>query len=137
MRGFGEAMARNKVDPGELDDGIRDTVVMLWKAGFKTFTSCEGGKGHSFRYATIGLQLQEDYSDFHRRLVGFLKAQGMQTFSLSLMTDYHPRCPQGKQCVYLEGLDLLSEAKRKNVIDSLNRRERKLKRQLRELGIED
>lgn len=38
-------MSSNDIDPADLDDGIRDTVILLWKAGFRTFTSCEGGKG--------------------------------------------------------------------------------------------
>jgi len=121
------------IDPADLDDGIRDTVVLLWKAGFRTFTSCEGGKGHSFRYATIGLELDEDYFNFQNKLVEFLRSQGMQNFTISLVTDFHPDYPAGKTCVYLEGLDLLSEDKRKRVIRSINRKERRLRRQLREV----
>ena len=39
----------------DLDDGICEIVLLLRKAGFKTFTSCEGGRGHPFREPTVGL----------------------------------------------------------------------------------
>lgn len=120
-------MARSKID---LDPGIRDAVLLLWKAGFKTFTSCEGGKGHSFRHGTIGLELDGDYRTFQKKLVKFLRSQGMKNFTISLVTDY----PAGKSYVYLEGLDLLSADKRKKVIQVAKRRDRKLRRQMRELG---
>ena len=129
-------IAGNDCDPSELDDGIRDTVVLLWEAGFKTFTSCEGGRGHSFRNETIGLELDEGFAVFQKRLVKFLRSQGMGVFSISLKTDYHPDCPEGKSMVYLDGLDILSKDKRKRVLKSSKRRERKVLRQLRELGIE-
>ena len=115
--------------PRELDDGIRDTVVLLWKAGFKTFTSCEGGRGHSFQHETIGLELEGDYPRFQKRFVRFLRSHGMGNFTISLVTDYHPDHPEGKSCVYLAGLDILSEKKRKQVIETSKRREWKLRRQ--------
>ncbi len=121
-------MARSKID---LDPGIRDAVLLLWKAGFKTFTSCEGGKGHSFRHGTIGLELDVDYRSFQKKLVKFLRSQGMENFTISLVTDYS----KGKSCVYLEGLDLLSAEKRRRVMETVRRKERKLRRQMRELGI--
>jgi hypothetical protein len=117
-----------------LDDGICDAVVLLNTNGFRTFTSCEGGRGHSFQHATIGLQLERDYPTFQGKLVEFLRSQGMQNFTISLVTDFHPDYPEGKRCVYLEGLDLLSEDKRKQVIESSKRRERRLRR---ELGAEE
>jgi hypothetical protein len=122
------------IDPRDLDPGIRDAVLLLWAGGFRTFTSCEGGKGHSFRYGTIGLELEGGYPEFQKRLVEFLRSQGMQNFTISLVTDFHPDYPEGERCVYLEGLDLLSEDKRKQVIESSKRRERRLRR---ELGAEE
>jgi hypothetical protein len=113
----------------DLDPGIRDAVLLLQKAGFKTFTSCEGGKGHSFRHETIGLELDCDYRSFHKRLVMFLRSQGMENFTISLVTDY----PKGKTVVYLEGLDLLSSNKRRRVIEAVRRKERKLRRELRDM----
>jgi hypothetical protein len=130
-------MKRKGIDPRELDEGIRDTVLLLWKAGFNTFTSCEGGKGHSFRHPTIGITLDGTYSAFHKRLVTYLRSLGMQNFSISLVTDYHQNHPEGKSCVYLEGLDILSEGKRRRLIAAVDRRERRLRRQLREMGVEN
>ena len=122
-------------NPRQLDDGIRDTVILLWEAGFKTFTSCEGGKGHSFCFATIGLELHGDYSAFQRKIVQFLHSQGKQNFSISLVTDYQPDYSDGRSHVYLEGLDLLSEDKKRKVIKAVKRKERKLLDRLLELGI--
>ena len=59
-------------DPNMLDDGIREIVLLLRQAGYKTFTSCEGGRGHPFREPTVGLKLEGDYFQFRDRLVGFL-----------------------------------------------------------------
>jgi len=36
-----------------LDDGIKDAVILLNKFGFKTFESCQGGKGHCYDVPTI------------------------------------------------------------------------------------
>jgi hypothetical protein len=120
-------MARRKLDPRTLDPGIRDAVLMLRHAGFTTFTSCEGGRGHSFRHETIGLELEGSYAAFHRRLVAFLRAHGMRCFTVNLVTDYHPVHPQGKRWVYLEGLDLLSAEKRGRVVAAAKRRETRLR----------
>lgn len=38
-------MVQIPVNRRDLDDGIRDTVVLLWKAGFRTFASYEGERG--------------------------------------------------------------------------------------------
>lgn len=45
------------IDPRQFDEGIRDSVLMLWEGGYKTVLSCEGGRGHSFPRPTIGVQL--------------------------------------------------------------------------------
>ena len=59
------------LDPHVLDDGIRDTVVLLQQGGFRTFTSCEGGRGHAFQHETIGIELEgqddEPYADVQYR----------------------------------------------------------------------
>lgn len=122
-------------DLGELDDGIRDAVLLLWQGGFQTFTSCEGGKGHSFRSGTVGLQLSGDYFDFQRRFVEFLRSHGRQNFTVSLVTDYHEGCPEGESVVYVQGLDLLSDGKKKMAIESIKRKEQRLRRRLRERAV--
>ncbi len=129
-------MLKHDIAPIDFDDGIRDAVVLLWKGGFRTFTSCEGGRGHSFQHETIGLEIEGSYAVFHRRLVRFLRSEGLDNFSVSLVTDYNPNHPEGKRWVYLEGLDILSDKKRKQVLETSRRRERKALCQLRELGID-
>ncbi len=124
-------MTCSKLCPSDLDPGIRDVVLLLRKVGFKTFTSCEGGRGHSFRHETVGLVLYGDYRSFHKKLVRFLRSHGMENFTVSLVTDY----PVGKSYVYLEGLDLLSPDKKKKAIKAVRRKERKLHSLMRELGI--
>jgi hypothetical protein len=111
------------IDPNDLDAGICDAVLLLREAGFKTFTSCEGGWGHSFRHETIGLELDGDYRSFQKKIVQFLRSQGMENFTISLVTDY----PKGKSVVYVEGLDLLSSDKRRRVIQAVRRKERRLR----------
>jgi hypothetical protein len=111
-----------RLDPDTLDDGIRETVLLLRKAGYTTFTSCEGGRGHSFRHATIGLEFDSDYRTFQKKLVRFLQSRGMENFTVSLVTDY----PADKSYVYLEGLDLLSAEKRRKVIAAVKRKEQRL-----------
>ena len=114
------------LDPNDLDEGICDAVLLLNEAGFKTFTSCEGGWGHSFRHETIGLELDGDYRFFQKKLVGFLRSNGIESFTISLVTDY----PKGKSFVYLEGLDILSADKKKKVIEAVRRKEGRLRREL-------
>ena len=87
-------------------------------------------------YGTIGLELDGHNPTFQRKLVGFLRSQGMQNFTINLVTDFQPDYPEGKRCVYLEGLDLLSEDKRKQVLETSKRRDRRLRRQLEEMGNE-
>src|ERR1035437_3832383 len=103
------------IDPNDLDEGICDAVLLLREAGFMTFTSCEGGWGHSFRHETIGLDLDSDYPSFQKKIVRFLRSQGIENFTISLVTDY----PKDKSGVYLEGLDLLSSDKRRRVIQAV------------------
>ena len=114
------------IDPRDLDEGICDAVLLLNEAGFKTFTSCEGGWGHSFRHETIGLELDGDYRFFQKKLVGFLRSNGIENFTISLVTDY----PKGRSFVYLEGLDILSADKKKRVIEAVRRKERRLRQGL-------
>ncbi len=128
-------MSNLQINPNDLDAGISDAVVLLNRSGFKTFTSCEGGRGHALQHETIGLELEGSYATFQKRLVRFLRSHGMEHFTISLVTDYHPDHPKEKRCVYLSGLDILSEKKRKQVIESMKRKERKLRRELRELDL--
>jgi hypothetical protein len=38
---------------GPLDTNIAPVVYLLREQGFNTFTSCDGGEGHAFRYPTV------------------------------------------------------------------------------------
>ena len=122
-----------RLAPAHLDDGIRDSVKMLRKAGYKTFTSCEGGRGHAFRHPTIGLKFVGDYIRFRDRLAQFLKSQGCHAFEISRITCYHPSYRKPKEWVYVEGIDLLSPEKRKRALAALRRRDRRLLRELENL----
>ena len=125
-------MARNEYNPNDLDHGIRDAVVLLNRGGFRTFTSCEGGRGHAFQQETIGLELEGSYSTFQKRLVRFLRSQGMENFTINLVTNF----PSGNRYVYLSGVDLLSGEKKEKVMATIRRKERRLWRRLKEMGIE-
>ncbi len=118
-------------DINDLDHGICDAVVLLNEGGFKTFTSCHGGRGHAFQQETIGLELEGSYSAFQKKLVRFLRSHGMENFTISLVTDY----PSGNRYVYLSGVDLLSGEKKERVMATIRRKERRLWRRLEELGL--
>jgi len=113
-------------DPKTLDDGIREIVLLLRKAGFKTFTSCEGGRGHPFQEPTVGLKLEGNYFRFRNRLVKFLHFHDRHFFEVTFVSSYHNNHPKGKHYVYIEGFDIASPEKRKKVMKSIKQRERKL-----------
>jgi hypothetical protein len=105
-----------------IDDGIRETVSLLRQGGFRTFTSCEGGRGHAFPWPTVGLKIDGDYFAFRDRLVKFLHLHGRRSFDVSLVSNY----PAGKHYVYLQGFDLASPEKRKKIARTIKQRERRL-----------
>jgi hypothetical protein len=37
-------------DPARFDEGVRDLVVDLNRAGYETLASCQGGEGHHWTY---------------------------------------------------------------------------------------
>jgi hypothetical protein len=127
-------MGRSRIDPTDFDDGIRDSVIMLWNGGFKTFTCCEGGRGHAFRFPTIGLNFTGDYFKFRDRLAAFLISKDCRAFEISLMTVYHPSHRKPRDRVYLEGLDLLSRDKYLKVSRAIKRRDTRLLRLLEQSG---
>ncbi len=115
-----------RFDLADLDNGIREMVLLLRKAGYKTFTSCEGGRGHPFREPTVGLKVEGDYFRFRDQLVRFLHSQNCWFFEVTLVSSYHQRRPEGKHYVYLQGFDIASPEKRKKIDQSIRRRERRL-----------
>ena len=44
----------------ELDPGIREVVIALNEAGFKTTASCQGRDGHSFQLPTVNFDPATD-----------------------------------------------------------------------------
>ncbi len=118
------------IDPNDLDYGIADAVVLLNQGGFRTFTSCHGGRGHAFRQETIGLEIEGSYSTFQKRLVRFLRSHGMENFTINLVTHF----PSGNRHIYLSGVDLLSGEKKEKVMATIRRKERRLWRRMEELG---
>ncbi len=124
-----------RLDPHTLDDGIREIVQLLREAGYETFTSCEGGRGHPFREPTVGLKFDGDYFEFRDRLVQFLHSQGRWSFAITLVSSYDQKCPQVEHYVYLAGFDLASAEKRKGIDRSIKQRERRLSRRLGEEGM--
>jgi hypothetical protein len=118
-----------------LDDGIREIVLLLRKAGYKTFTSCEGGRGHPFREPTVGLKLEGSYFRFRDRLVRFLHSQGRHFFEITLVSSYHQEYRRGKHYVYLVGFDIASPEKRKKINRSIKQRERRLTQWLQREGL--
>jgi hypothetical protein len=121
------------VDPSQFDENFRGSVLMLWEGGYKIVVSCEGGRGHAFRYPTIGVKLVGDvgnYFEFRDHLAGFLRSRGCRAFETTLVTCYHPSY---RNWVYVEGLDLVTPEKRKKFIETIRRRERRLDRLLEQL----
>ncbi|HEY1602812.1 MAG TPA: hypothetical protein VGG64_24625 [Pirellulales bacterium] len=118
------------LDPSDFDAGIRATVLRLWEAGFRTFTCCQGGRGHAFRNPTIGIDLEGDYFALRTRLAAFLHAEGCRVFEISLITCYDEEHEQGQDFMHVEGLDLLSPEIRSQAIKRIQRQERRLEREL-------
>src|SRR4029077_3372315 len=50
--------ARSLIFDPPLDEGIRDAVLTLARAGVETFESCQGGPGHSLPEPTIRFEGQ-------------------------------------------------------------------------------
>lgn len=56
----------------------------------------------------------------------------MRSFTISIVTDYGPGRPDdGEVCLYLEGFDIVSPEKRRQVLATMRRRDRRLLREIR------
>jgi len=111
-----------KLDPETLDPGIQEAVLLLREAGYKTFTSCEGGRGHPFPEPTVGVTFKGDYFAFRDQLVEFLHTQGRRFFEVVLVSSY----PKGNHYVYLQGFDIASPERRKKMDRSMKQKGRRL-----------
>jgi hypothetical protein len=63
----------------EVDEGIRDAVVVLNAGGFETYQSCQGGVGHSFAEPTV--QFHGEISE-GLRAVSWCQTYGMPVLAL-------------------------------------------------------
>ena len=70
-----------------VDSEIKPIVELLNSNGYETFTSCQGGEGHSFNKPTVGVLFKGDYFEFKKKFVEFLKPN-FSHFSLNLRTYY-------------------------------------------------
>ena len=119
----------------DLDDGIRDIVLLLREAGYKTFTSCEGGKGHPFPEPTVGLRFKGDYFESRDRLAKFLRSHGRRFFEITLVSAYDRKRPRGRHYVYLIGFDIASPEKRKKLVRLFRQRTRRMTQRLEAAGM--
>jgi hypothetical protein len=85
----------------DVDPGIRPIVKLLNEAGFETFTSCQGGEGHSFFRPTVGIFVHGDYFEFREKFVEFLKPH-VGRFILNLKSDHGFSRSAVTQTCYLE-----------------------------------
>jgi len=86
----------------DVDTGIRPIVKLLNEAGYETFTSCQGGEGHSFFRPTVGIFVHGNYFEFREKFVEFLNPH-VSRFSLILRSEHvFGRCSTVTQTCYLE-----------------------------------
>jgi hypothetical protein len=56
-------------NPDELDPLIKPIVMLLRDNGIKTYTSCQGGKGHCFPLPHIAFNVSQDYNQAWRKVL--------------------------------------------------------------------
>jgi hypothetical protein len=79
-------------NPDELDPLIRPVVMLLRDNGIKTYTSCQGGKGHCFPLPHIAFNVSQDYNQAWRKVVKaktILAKNGYYMLHCSLSIDAH------------------------------------------------
>jgi hypothetical protein len=83
-------MITDLADPAELDPLIRETVLLLRGAGFKTFSSCQGTKGHGYHLPTVRMNVDEGASarQTRDRLIRFLADRQTTGFTVHCAYDY-------------------------------------------------
>jgi len=74
----------------DLDPGIRPAVVALWKAGYDTDASCQGGEGHGYVWPviTLGTSSEDEALAAFRLLIG----QGFPADTLHKAWHHCPDC---------------------------------------------
>jgi len=78
-----KCMDDHEFDITQVDVEIRPVVTLLREAGFKTFTSCSGGKGHCFNKPIVRFH-SEDLDEDSRRAYQVLSAVGYDAFYIKI-----------------------------------------------------
>lgn len=72
------------MNPNMLDEGIRDFAQFLWKHGFSTVSSCQGGKGHPHTKPTVTIVPEgESFNQMIVRLMTVLSENNIKWVSIS------------------------------------------------------
>jgi|SRR6185369_2970799 len=66
----------------EMDKGIVDVVKLLRENGIETFTSCEGGEGHAFKFPTVRCYF-ENHEEDEVKIMDILGFHGYRGFYVS------------------------------------------------------
>jgi hypothetical protein len=85
-----------------MDKEIIPYVQYLWDGGYETFTSCQGGKGHSFPKPIVGVSFgiaPAEFGPFRDKLTEYLKKK-YPRFSINYKAAYGPTA--WWQAVYIE-----------------------------------
>jgi len=120
----------------ELDSGIRNLVLDLARHGYKTYSSCEGGRGHDYCNAWIGFYEDlskedideiKDIVEFHTSIPFIVDNHGIlfkgPLKELPLELDYEDLTPE-EEYRWLSGI----EDTRRNADESLEDWEKRIGR---------
>jgi hypothetical protein len=73
----------------QVDPGIAAVVNVLRQAGFDTFSSCEGGEGHSFKHPSVRVQGEpKDFMWLRQGMARCLIKAGYQGFYIKEVYGY-------------------------------------------------
>lgn len=103
-------------DIEKLDEKIRGIVSIMRWHGFVTFTSCQGGEGHSFKLPTVGIMAKHSEKE---SVIKFLLSCEISDFSIvekksnnEIWKSHYAKDTDGEYlCVQGMGLLNLSPAK--------------------------
>src|SRR5712692_4150402 len=78
------------MDDTQLDSGIKEIVLSLYKVGFRTYASCQGGKGHCFSLPIVRMLPDEGKTaaETHIRLLKFMINLGIVGYTISCAYEY-------------------------------------------------
>lgn len=93
-----------------LDLGVVELVRDLRSMGYDTFSSCEGGEGHAFKYPTVLIQMSGQPSAMMNGVSKLLLSRGYIGFKVKLVMTYHDN---EKPFAYIEVEFTVDKAKMK------------------------